>query len=115
MLERMGTSRACQALTLTHPASRMDSMSTLAFDTHKAVKNLRETGFEEAQAEAVVATVGAAMNESVATKTDVAELKARGDVLRAELKADMKGLELRIYAAVAAGVGLVKTLDFLIG
>ena len=67
------------------------------------------------------------MNESVATKTDVAELKsdfaalktdfatlkADVDVLRAEVKADMKGLELRIYAA--AGVGLVKALDFLIG
>ena len=107
----------------------MDSMTTLAFDTHKAVKKLRETGFEEAQAEAVVATVGAAMNESVATKTDVAELKsdfaalktdfaalkADVDILRAEVKADMKGLELRIYAAVAAGVGIIKALDFLIG
>ena len=62
------------------------------------------------------------MNESVATKADVAALKsdfatlkADVDVLRAELKADMKGLELRIYAAIAAGVGVLKALDFLIG
>lgn len=97
-------------------------MTTFAFDTHKAVKTLKETGFEETQTEAVVATVGAAMNETVATKTDFtvlksdfAELKAAVDVFRAELKADIKGLELRIYAAVAAGVGIVKALDFLIG
>ncbi len=37
----------------------MDHMATPTFDTHAAVKALRDAGFEEAQAEAVVMTVGA--------------------------------------------------------
>ncbi len=58
----------------------MPSMTTLAFDTHKAVKALKEAGFEDAQAEAVVATVGDAIGGNVATKADIAELKA--DIFR---------------------------------
>ena len=49
----------------------------LAFDTLKAAKTLKEAGFEEAQAEAVVAAVGGAMGENVATKADLAALEAR--------------------------------------
>ncbi len=55
-------------------------MSTLAFDTHKAVKALKQAGFNDGQAEAVVATVGDAIGGNVATKTDIAELKA--DIFR---------------------------------
>ena len=36
-------------------------MNTIAFDTHKAVKALKEAGADERLAEAVVATVGDAM------------------------------------------------------
>ena len=46
-------------------------MNKLAFDTHKAVKALKEAGSDERLAEAVVATVGEAMGENVATKADV--------------------------------------------
>ena len=46
-------------------------MSTLAFDTHKAVKALKDAGFAEAQAEAVVSTVGDAVGGNVATKEDL--------------------------------------------
>ena len=49
----------------------------LAFDTLKAAKTLKEAGFEEAQAEAVVAAVGGAMGENVATKADLTALEAR--------------------------------------
>ena len=88
-------------------------MSTLALDTHKAIKTLREAGFEEAQAEAMVATFGNAMSENVATKTDVAALKtdvaALSDV--AALKTDMLALEqrltVRLYTTVLTGVGLM--------
>ena len=52
-------------------------MIALAFDTHKAVKALREAGADEPLAEAVVATVGDAMGENVATKAYLAELEAR--------------------------------------
>jgi len=75
----------------------MDAMATLAFDTHAAVKMLREAGFEEAQAEAVVATVGGAMGENVATKADIQALKA--DL--AATKADIQALEQRMTAHIA--------------
>ena len=51
-------------------------MPSIAFDTYKAVQALKRAGFEEVQAEAVVATVGEAMGENVATKADMAELRA---------------------------------------
>ena len=52
-------------------------MAMPAFDTLKAAKALKEAGFEETQAEAVVASVGGAMSENVAAKTDLADLEAR--------------------------------------
>ena len=99
----------------------MDAMTTLAFDTHKAVKTLREAGFEEGQAEAVVATFGNAMSEDMATKTDVAALKTDVAALKtdvaalkidiAALKTDMLALEqrltVRLYTTILTGVGLM--------
>ncbi len=63
--------------TLTWPEVRhtMPGMTTLSFDTHKAVKALKEAGFDDGQAEAVVATVGEAIGGNVATKADIAEVK----------------------------------------
>ena len=56
-------------------------MST-TFDTYAAVKNLERAGFQEAQAEAVVRTVGEAIDDQVATKADLV-------ALRAEVQADL--------------------------
>ena len=82
-------------------------MSTLAFDTHKAVKALKQAGFGDAQAEAVVATVGDAMGGDVATKSDIAALKSDIAMLRAEI--------YRHLWLMAAGiVGLTVTLVKLI-
>ena len=67
----------------------MHAMTTLAFDTHAAVKALKEVGFEEAQAEAVVTTVGDAMTENVATKADVTELRTEMKHDIADLRAEM--------------------------
>jgi len=83
-------------------------MSTLAFDTHKAVKALREAGFDDSQAEAVIEQIGVAIGGNVATKDDLKVL--RGDLEKLELR-----MTIKLYAAVAAGVGLVKALDFLVG
>ena len=76
-------------------------MATLPFDTHKAVKELQEAGFDEGQAEAVVATVGAAFVGNVATKQDLTELRSdlRSEMqaLSSELRSEMQamGSELR--------------------
>ena len=61
-------------------------MNALAFDTHKAVKALKEAGADERLAEAVVATVGDAMGENVATKADIAAVRS-----------DISALEARLY------------------
>ena len=83
-------------------------MTTLAFDTHKAVKALRDAGFNDAQAEAVTEQISTAVSENIATKSDITLVRA--DMEKLELR-----MTLKLYAAVAAGVGLVKVLDFLIG
>ena len=40
------------------------------FDTHKAVKNLKAAGFNETQAEAIVAAISAAVAGKIAAKED---------------------------------------------
>ena len=88
-------------------------MAALLFDTHKAVKDLQEAGFDEAQAEAVVATVGTAI---IATKQDINDLRSeiatKSDMqtlggLCSELKAMELRLTLRIGGMVFAGFALI--------
>ena len=67
-------------------------MGVLAFDTHKAVKVLRDAGADEHLAEAVVDTISSAMGENVATKADITELKT--DIT--ELKTDIDNLKTDI-------------------
>ena len=72
----------------------------LTFDTYKAVKALREAGFDDAQAEAVTEQISVAIDESVATKDDVgkaqAELKTEVTELRTELKTDVAELRAEL-------------------
>lgn len=87
-------------------------MTTLAFDTLKAVKALRAAGFGDSQAEAVTEQINVAVGENLATKDDVR-------TLRTDIENVLEKLELRVtiklYGAVAGGAGLIKMLDFLIG
>ena len=50
------------------------NQANITFDTHKAVKALKSSGFDEKQAESVVETIDKAVNETVATKSDLALL-----------------------------------------
>ena len=78
-------------------------MST-TFDTYAAVKNLERAGFQEAQAEAVVRTVCEAVDDQVATKADLA-------TLRAEVQADLFKAALAIVALqTTLTVALIKLL-----
>ena len=115
-------------------------MTTALFDTHKIVKELQEAGFDESQAEAVVAAIGTTVMGNVATKQDLLdarnELKqdikdarneAKQDVKDArneakqeasELRAAMQAMELRITlrmgGMIMAGIGLALALDRLL-
>ena len=72
-----------------------------AFDTLQATKLLKESGFGEAQAEAVVITVRDAIAENVATKADIAEASTalRADI--AEVKAEVAELRNSTKAEIA--------------
>ena len=59
-------------------------MDVTTFDTHRAVKALRDAGTDEAMAEAIVNTASAAAGherDALATKSDLAGLRA--DLYRA--------------------------------
>ncbi len=75
---------------------------TMAFDTLKAMKRLTATGVEEAQAEAIIETVGGAMTESLATKDDLALLKA-------DLTAESAAGIAEVRGEIAAGIAEVRT------
>ena len=47
------------------------------FNTREALKALKSSGFDEKQAESVVETINKAVNETVATKSDLATLAAK--------------------------------------
>ena len=54
-------------------------MNAAAFDTYTAAKHLRDAGFDERQAEAAVSMVRDAVGadrDELATKADIADLKA---------------------------------------
>ena len=88
-------------MTAANEALSTDTPTTVTFDTLSAAKELRKTGFEDRQAEAIVSTISKAMSETVATKADLelqgaatrAEIDALGaaiELLRADMNANMK-------------------------
>ena len=93
-------------------------MTALAFDTLKAAKALRDAGFEQAQAEAVAATVGGALTGDVATKGDIKELRSDMEGMEARMNERMaeqfrdlyKHLWLMGVGIVGAAVALIKFL-----
>ncbi len=68
-------------------------MTTAVFDTLKASQNLKAAGVDERQAEAIVATMAEAFDDTVATKADISEVRAEISEVRAEIsevRADLK-------------------------
>ena len=72
------------------------NQANVTFDTHKAVKALKSSGFDEKQAEAVVETIDTAVNETVATKADLKALAdkmaTKDDIKDMATKDDIKAL-----------------------
>ncbi len=75
-------------------------MSINALDTHRAVKALREVGFDENQAEIMVDTVNKSINENVVTKTDL-EVDRRDVQAEAKTEFDKVKDEIRYVQAEA--------------
>ena len=89
-------------------------MSAAAFDTHAAVKTLREAGADEAMAEAIVNTASAAAGadrEQLATKADLNGLESRVGAKLAALEARLTWRLVGLAAVIVAAVKLIPGLD----
>ena len=97
-------------------------MSALAFDTLKASKAMKAAGFDDAQVEAVIATVGDAVGGNVATKADMQALRTDVQAFKADMQADMQALRtdmqaleqrmtIRLGGLIVVGVSFLTVLD----
>ncbi len=95
----------------------------IGFDTLKAMESLRESGFEETQARAVVDTFKDAVGGSVATKIDLQEAKGelqaeiqevRTEVqeVKSELRVEMQALRGDVEASIARVEGRSQKFAF---
>jgi ABC-type phosphate transport system auxiliary subunit len=82
-------------------------MATLALDTHRLVKRLKDAGFTDVQAETVTDIIAEARARDLgelATKLDLAELRAalRDEIndLRVELKGEIDGLRSELKGEI---------------
>ena len=85
-------------------------MSAAAFDTYTAAKRLRDAGFDERQTEAAVSMVRDAVGsdrENLATKSDIADLRAEL-ATKADLRDALSGIRwvIGLLAAFMFAIGL---------
>ena len=73
-------------MTAANEALSTETPATVTFDTLSAAQELKETGFEDRQAEAVVTTISKAMSETVATKADLQLVRSDFELLRSEFR-----------------------------
>jgi len=75
----------------------------MPIDTLKVAKRLREAGFTEPQAEAVIAAVQEGTEGAdLATKADIAELRAELKADIADLRSELRQSGLRLEAKIEA-------------
>jgi len=75
----------------------------MAIDTLKVAKRLREAGFTEPQAEAVIAAVQEGTEGAeLVTRPDLAELRAEFKADLAALRSELRETELRLEAKIEA-------------
>ncbi len=79
----------------------------IAFDTHRFVKRLTKSGFTETQAETLAEEHVELLNSNLATKTDIAKVRAEIAAIRADL---VKWLFGALIAQGGLIVALVKLL-----
>ena len=86
----------------------------IAFDTHRFVKRLTESGFTERQAETLAEEHITLLNANLATKTDIEALKVDIEALKVDIEAlKVEMLKWLLGALIAQGgliVALIKLL-----
>ena len=68
----------------------------IAFDTHRYVKRLTESGFTERQAETLAEEQIALLNANLATKADIEAVKVEFAKVEAGLKVDIEAVKVEI-------------------
>ena len=89
-------------------------MASATFDTLHAAKTLTKAGFAPPQAEAITDTIRAAFTDSVATKTDIAELRAEIQAVEMRVAERFEALYKQLWVMAVGIVGLTVTLVKLI-
>ena len=72
----------------------------IAFDTHRFVKHLTESGFTEQQAEALAKEQVQLLNDNLATKADILAIKADLQTVKAELEAKIETVKAELEAKI---------------
>lgn len=84
----------------------------IAFDTHRFVKNLTESGFTEQQAEALAKEQAQLLNSNLATKVDIQAIQANVEAVKLSLETVKAELEAKIETVkteLEAKIETVKT------
>ena len=76
----------------------------IAFDTHRFVKRLTETGFTEAQAEALADEQALLLNSNLATKQNLLEFEGKLERKLAEVKADVLVLKWMVGLVIVVEI-----------
>jgi len=86
----------------------------IAFDTHAYVKKLVAVGVKEAQAEVQAEMLTQLLDDNLVSKHDMKEMETSLRHDMADLRGEMKELEMRLTirlgAIMAAGIAIVATL-----
>ena len=91
-------------------------MSSIAFDTHAFVKRLTQSGMDEQQAEALAECQTQLINDSLATKLDIEEVKKEiAEVKRevAEVKREVEELKKEVAEVKREVAELKKEIEIL--
>ena len=88
-------------MTAANEALSTDKPATVTFNTLAAAQELRKSGLEDRQAEAIVATISKAVSETVATKADLElqgtatrkDMELQGAAIRKDM--ELQGSEIR--------------------
>ena len=73
----------------------------IAFDTHRFVKRLTESGFSERQAETLAEEYLVLLNSNLATKTDILEVKATISEVEANLQTNISKVGANLQTTIS--------------
>lgn len=87
---------------------------SIAFDTHRFIKRLTQTGFTVQQAEALADEQVNLLDSNLATKVDLMSIKAEIETVKAEIEKVKSDLLKWMIGAMMAQVGVIVTLNKLL-